>query len=523
MSNKTEKNSGIRNLIDAHSWLGVIISVALFIVFWAGSIVLFHPELVAWSQAPHYQVDRQAGDMPIREIVERKLREHQLNNEEHLTVLMAGEERPFHHFYIDLLPEAGYQGPEQVAKLVVDPKTGETLADIEDFYLADFLLKLHYDLRLPGGSYLVGVVTLVFLVLIFTGIYIHARKLINNFFLYRERSRRSKLLDMHNVIGVMSLPFGLMYAITGLIFNLAIIYQIAFAVFLYDSDQNALLEDAGYTIIEQKPSGRPLDMTPAFEHIARVERNHGEPVEMLRFHNYGDENAVVQLFARDPQHFAQRFEQFYRVNDDSLISQTDAENNNAVRKGLDVIASLHFGSFAGVDLRILYFLLGMAIAGMILVGNLLWLDKRALQKNVGPRGIGLVANLTLGGCGGVVVATAAAFLAERLMPLGLEGRGDWLARIFAAGLLLSTALAFAVANKRQYLRIALWITSAMLMLTVAADWLLFADAMGAYRPTMIGVEVGLLIAAGVSLWIARVLGHGMEQPSESATIAAEPI
>lgn len=85
------------------------------------------------------------------------------------------------------------------------------------------------------------------------------------------------------------------------------------------------------------------------------------------------------------------------------------------------------------------------------------------------------------------------------MPVGLEARGDWLARIFAAGLLLSTALAFAVANKRQFLRIALWITSVLLVLTVAADWMLFTGAMGAYRPTMIGVEVGLLIAAGVSL------------------------
>lgn len=522
MSETSEKNAGIRNLIEAHSWLGVIISVALFIVFWAGSIVLFHPELVTWSQAPHYQVDRQAEDMPIREIVDRKLREYPLNNEEHLTVLMAGEDRPFHHFYIDLEPEQGYEGPEQVAELVVDPKTGETLADTGDFYLADFLLQLHYDLRIPGGVYLVGLVTLIFLVLILTGVTIHARKLFNNFFLYREKSRRNKLLDMHNVIGVTSLPFGLMFAITGLVFNLSIIYQLAFAVFLYDSDQSALLEDAGFTIIEEQPGGKALDMAPAFDHAAEVQRQHGAPIEMLRFHNYGDENAVVQILARDPNGFAQRYEQFYRVADGSLISQTDAQNNNAVRRGLDVIASLHFGHFAGVDLRILYFLLGMGVAGMILVGNLLWLDKRALQKNVGPRGIGLVANLTLGGCGGVVLATAAAFLAERLLPLGLEARGDWMARTFAIALGISVIAAFAVANKRQFLRLILWITTALLVATVAADWTLFGGDFGEHWPAVVGVETGLLVAAGLSLWIARVLGRGIEQPAESVTIVAEP-
>jgi len=519
----SEKNSGIKNLIEAHSWLGVIISVALFIVFWAGSITLFYPEIQRWAQTPHFPLERQAEDMPIGEIVERKVKEYKFNNEEHLTVLLAGEERTYHRFYIDLLPEAGEEGPERVATLLVDPKSGETLADIEDFYLADFLFKLHYDLRLPGGAYLVGLVTLVFLVLVFTGVYIHARKLVNNFFLYRGESRRNKLLDMHNVVGVMSLPFGLMYAISGLILNLAIVYQIAFAVFLYDGDRKALLEDAGYTTITEKPAGKPMDMSAAYAQIAALEARNGYPVELLRFYNYGDENAVVRILGSDPEHFAQHFEQFYRLRDGKVLSEMSAGQQNAMRKGRDVIMTLHFGNFAGVDLRILYFLLGLAVAGMILVGNLLWLDKRTLQKNVGPRGITLVANLTLGGCAGVVVATAAAFLAERVMPLGLEARGDWLARLFAIALGLSAILAFAIPNKRQFLRTALWITSALLVLTVVADWGLFASDMGKLWPAVIGVETALLIAAGASLWIAKLLGRGAARSSDPVTVAIEPL
>lgn len=517
----SEKNAGIKNLIEAHSWLGVIISVALFIVFWAGAIVLFHHEIQAWAQAPHFAVDRDAEDMPIEEIVAKKLGEHRLNNEEHLTIVLADDHHPYHQFYIDLLPEEGYEGPEQVARLLVHPKTGETLASLDDFYLADFLLKLHYDLRLPGGMYLVGVVTLIFLVLIFSGVYIHARKLISNFFLYREKSRRNKLLDMHNVIGVMSLPFGLMYAVTGVIFNISIIYQIAFALFLYQGDQNAMLEDAGYTMITEKPAGEALDMQPAFDHARSLERQTGAAVTMLRFYNYGDRNAVMQTYAADETRFAQTNEQYYQVRDGNLLSRRDSEHPNAVRSGLDVIAGLHFGNFAGIDLRILYLLLGLAVAAMILVGNLLWLDKRALQKNVGPRGIGLVANLTLGGCGGVVLATAAAFLAERLMPLGLEGRGDWLARIFAAGLLLSAIGAFVVANKRLFLRILLWITSALLAVTVIADWALFAGDWGGYGSVVIGVQLALLIAAGVGLWIARLLGR--TPPLATDVRADEPL
>lgn len=519
-----KKNNSIKNLINAHSWLGVIISVALFIVFWAGSIVLFHPELVYWAQAPLYKTDTHGEKLPLQQVIDLKLAEHQLNNEEHLTVLMAGEHRPFHHIYIDQKPQDGYEGPEQVAMLVVDPKTGETLANIEDFYLADFLLHLHYDLRLPGGFYLVGVVTLIFLVLIFTGIYIHARKLVTHFFLYREKSRRNKLLDTHNLVGVMSLPFGLMYAITGLIFNLSIIYQIAIAVFLYDGSRDTLLSDSGYTIISEKPRGTPLDMTPAYDQLEKVERELGEPVEMLRFYNYGDENAVMQLYAHDSEHFARHYEEFYRVRDGSLISHTNTESENAVRRGLDVISTLHFGSFAGLNLRILYFLMGIAIAGMILAGNLLWLDKRVLQKNANTRSIHFVASLTLGGCCGVVVATAIAFLAERVMPLDLAARGNCLAALFATTLGLSVILAFTIPNKRQFLRACLWATSALLSLTVVSDWVLLdMDALwkAGYR-AVFGVEISLLLTAGLSLWITRILGQSAIQTEKIAPVDAEP-
>ena len=509
----SDKNSGIKNLIEAHSWLGVIISVALFIVFWAGSVVLFHHEIGAWAQAPHFTIDKDAPDIPIETIVAQKLEEHRLNNEEHLTVLLADDHHPYHQIYIDLQPEEGYEGPEQMAQLLVHPKTGETLASLDDFYLADFLLHLHYDLRLPGGMYLVGVVTLIFLVLIFTGVYIHARKLIGNFFLYRNDSKRNKKLDMHNVIGVMSLPFGLMYAVTGVIFNISLIFQIAFALFLYQGDQNAMLKDAGYTMVTEKPAGKPLDMQPAYDYARQLGDSSGAPVMMMRFYNYGDENAVMQTYAVDESRFAQVVEHYYQVRDGSLVSQLDSEHANAVRSGLDAVVALHFGNFAGVDLRILYLLLGLAVAGMIVVGNLLWLDKRALQKNVSPRGIRLVANLTLGGCGGVVLATAGGFLLERILPLGLAARGDWVAYSFGALLALTVVGAFLVPNKRHFLRLTLWATAALFTATVIADWVMFGDRMGALWQNgfhqVIGMQTALLIGAGACVWIARTLREGV--------------
>lgn len=517
----SDKNRGIKNLIEAHSWLGVIISVTLFIVFFAGSVILFIPEIQSWAEVPSHPVDQRAEDMPIQQVVESVLENYSLNREEHLTIQLANEQDPYHNFYIDLLPEPGYEGPEQVAELRVDPKTGEVVGSLEQFHLADFLYVLHYNLHLPGGIYLVGLVTLVFMVLIMTGIWIHARKIVSNFFLYRKDKKRNRLLDIHNLVGVMSLPYTFMYALTGLIFNLSIVFQLAFAVFLYQGSIDELMEDAGYTTIAQELSGETLAMDGAYDILARAAEKYG-PLNGFRFYNYGDKNAVLQIYGNQKEYFAQHVEQYFRLADGSMITGLEAGNNNALRRGVDVVAALHFGDFAGVDLRILYFLLGLGVCGMIVAGNLLWIDKRVKQKNVKPAAISLVSNLTMGGCCGTIIGTAMLFLAERVLPLGIGElgvmRGDWLSRIFALTFLLTIVLAFFIRHKRLFMRISLYLSACLLALTILSDWLIYGGQMGqlwrsGYH-SVIGVEVGMLLMLGLFLWIARALAPRLPEQSD---------
>lgn len=516
----SNQNNGVKNLIEAHSWLGVIVSVALFIVFWAGSIVLFVPELYSWAETPSHPVDRSAEDLPLEAIVGDILADYPLDNEEHLTILRANEHRPYHQIYVDLKSEKGAGAAGRVAELKVDPKTGQIVGDLRQFNLVEFLYELHYDLHLPGGLYLVGFATLVFLILIFSGVWIHARKIFRNFFLYRKDKKRSKLLDIHNVVGVMSLPFTLMYAVTGLIFNLSIVYQIAFAVFLYQGNSQALLADAGYAEITREPRGVPMDMSASWQFVSRLEADIGRPIGLVRFYNYGDENAVLEIRADDDERFADRTQLYYTLKDRTPIVGMNAQQDNAVRQGLDAVAALHFGSFAGLDVRILYFVLGMGVAGMIVVGNLLWIDKRRKQRNVGPGTIRFFSRLTLGGCCGTVVATAAVFLAERVLPLGLAARGDWIGRIFFVVLALFIAAAYVLGDGRKLLRAGLLVAAALAVSTVAADWLMYGGRMGGLwsqgYEAIVGVEVGLLAAAALCVWIVRMLRAG-RRPADART------
>lgn len=533
MTMSGSKNQTLKSLIDAHGWLGVIISVALFIVFWAGSIIMFMPELHRWAETPAHPVDPAANDLPMATVVDNVLEQYPLNTEEHLTIVRANAQRPYHIFYIDLLgtagttTEVGTESPvthpqDSVAELRIDPKTGDIVGDLHQFNLPDFLFRLHYDLRLPGGVYLVGLVTLFFLVLIFTGIWIHAPKLFRHFFLYRPARTRNKLLDMHNIIGVMSLPFSLMFALTGLIFNLSLVFQIAIALALYQGDIGTLLEDAGYPVIEEVVAGEPMDMSAAWQTISDLETEYDTRFSLMRFHHYGDQNGILEVYWQDETRFIQGQERYFRLSDGQAISE-NVRGNNVMRQGLEVVAALHFGTFAGFELRFLYFALGMGVAAMIVVGNLMWLDKRRKQATTGTHRF--ISGMTLGGCMGTVVATSVIFLAERILPLDWVDRGEWIGRLFATSLLFYVIACCLSPQPRQMIRYGLFSSGALALLTIIAGWVLYGSTQlplwqDGYR-AVIGVDSGLLAYAVLAFWVARVLStrriQGLAKTAPSAT------
>ena len=246
----------LKRLTEAHSWLGLIISGLLFVVFFAGSISLFRDEIRQWSIQPHLPISGGVS-LPISELLEKAVDGVKYDPEGRVVLISPNHTQPYYEAIVNVLNEPG---ETKSISFFMDPTTGEKFHDIGGFKLSRFIYDLHIDLKIPkAGDYIVGIVTLFFFFALVSGIFIHAHKLIRNFFNYRSEDKlRSKLLDMHNVVGVMSLPFTLMYAISGLIFNLVIIYQIAFAVFLYKGDQQALLADAGVNNVKVEWQDKPL-------------------------------------------------------------------------------------------------------------------------------------------------------------------------------------------------------------------------------------------------------------------------
>ena len=465
------KRESLSALTNAHAWVGLVISTVLFIVFLGGAFSLYRDNIIAWERDTVYPQAIPGTLVSLDKVVATIDSNYQIDQHHPIFIRMPKPSAPHYEVYF---AEEDEHGNEIDYNVIVSSETGEVLADGSRFTFGDFLYELHVNLKIPGyGLYIVGTITLFFFIAIMSGIVIHWRKIASNFFKYRKDGKKDKWLDGHNLIGVMGLPFHIMYAFTGLVFNMVIVYQIAYAVVLYQGDQNALLKDAGFVIEPKQELNQPMPMSnldsllvKAHQELAPVE------IQFVSFDNFGDQAATMTFRAKDPTQFSVRKELKVSVKDGEVLYKTLDNYDNDVRGGLDVIANLHFGSFAGYGLKLVFFVLAIGTCYIILTGNLMWLAKRAKNKRQSKAGLHLVRAMTTGIFLGAMLATALGFASARLLPETFAERSFTIELIWFITLLLSLALAFS-SKKQQALSVLLLRASAAVMLLVPVlDWTL---------------------------------------------------
>ncbi|OUR71681.1 hypothetical protein A9Q78_09165, partial [Methylophaga sp. 41_12_T18] len=332
-------------------------------------------------------------------------------------------------------------------------------------------------LHLPQGLYMVGVITLFFFVIIITGVIVQLKKIIKNFFLYRkDQTTRSQMNDMHNIVGVISLPYALMYALSGVILNLLILVQIPSVLVLYKGDLDGVTRDAGFYSHRSIASGESLAMPDLKSFVDNLARQNNTEITRLNIYAYGDKNAVFQVDGLYNTGFNESFTRYYQVSTDSYPSEMNLSENNAFARGLVILYSMHFANYAGTDMRLIYFVLAIAFCGMIVAGNVLWVVKRQ-RKNEYPKTLAFTRGATLGGCIGVITATAFSFFLERTLPEALNEREHLIEYAFGVVLLLITIAGFFAHKIRPFIGYNLITSGILLSVTVAFEWLVFGQTM----------------------------------------------
>lgn len=405
-----------------HTWVGLLPGWVLYVVFVFGTAAFFQQEISAWMR-PELPAQTHVSQRALN-AADAVLRERGKGADSWSVSFPA----PRGGSGLTVSWRMAGEGRRGGTEVTLDPQTGRKLAVRETsggFFLYRFHFDLHY-MSVMWARMIVSLAALAMLVAILSGVVTH-KKIFTDFFQMRFGKGQRSWLDAHNATGVLALPFHVMITYTGLVTLLFTLMP--WAITANYPSRDAFYEEAFSRPDKVEASGTaaPVVRLARLVESARA-RWHGGHPSYISIEHPGDAAATAQLYAARADWSAGRRDPLY----------FDAARGNALpiaerpaggaRMTQEVMVDLHTAWFAGYGLRWLYFLSGLGGTAMVGTGLALWCVKRRTRLPDPARphfGFRLVERLNIGFIAGSPAGIAVYFLANRLLPVGLEQREGW--------------------------------------------------------------------------------------------------
>ena len=412
-------------MVAIHGWAGIVLGLLLYAVVFTGMAAVFAEEIGIWS-AGHVE-SRSAFERPIDGAVRRLAAQTPAKYYEGVDLFEIGDHNLgafFHRHETD--PDGTFVSrgvyyqlnrKGEVAKKQFG--TGEEVFGANnDDALSHFLVDTHVRLHVPNpwGLLLTGIVGLVMLVAAISGLLIH-RHLIKDIFTLRRNAHPVLVdRDRHSVAGSWSLPFAFILAFTGSFFSFfGTIGVPIVAMAAFGGDVQALND----TVFGNP--GRPDPRPAVIGNLDRITTDaiarSKEVPTFVAIENFGRVDAKVTSFHPPRDGDIEPATLLYDgANAQFIRTKPSIGTQPSIGGTLTAImAPLHFGNFAGMLSKAVWFALGFAMCYVTITGMRLWLLRRResvrslewLDRAVTVVAFGLPLAL---------VAAAAAFLVT--MPFG---------------------------------------------------------------------------------------------------------
>lgn len=408
---------------EIHGWVGIISGLGLFIAFFAGAITMFEAPLQRWASPP-VELAAPVSLQRTPELVRAVLAAHPEAAKDYDVHLVTGPEQPARITW-----EIGGRGSDKHAPprtfyaalsadgaLQVVERGPSSVAQFVDVLHQQVGIMLDHETAMP----IMGAVALLYSIALVSGTIVLLPSLIKDLFAMRIGKNVKRMwLDVHNVLGLFSLPFHVVMALTAVVF--------AFHDQFYDAQG---LTFAG-TAPRPPVTAPPLPDGPSLAPAAVVERLSVEvpgftPLT-LAYGKSRDGAAFLRATGSDLRYGMRGPDYTLATLDPQTAAVTGTDYLGGRQDGwgaaITSFFALHFGSFGGGGVRWAYFALGIAGAFLFYTGNLLWVESRrkrerkagAVTQTGATRVLGaLTVGVPLGSIAGTALTIAAA------KPLGLS-------------------------------------------------------------------------------------------------------
>lgn len=381
-----------KRLTAIHGWSAVLLGLLLYAVVATGAVAVFSEEIGRWS-AGEVQ-DQPVLSRDIDALVQRLSAEVDPAFREEIGI-WSGEGDDFFAFFHThrMHPEDG-ELADYGTLFRVNAVTGETLDRADGFIwddrsawdttpLSTFFVQLHVQLYLPNpwGLILTGILGLMMMAAVVSGVLIHRHVIRDLFLAERPGGRLAGVRDRHALSSTWSIPFAFLLAFTGSFFSFAGTIGLPIvATVAFQGDQEAMAERlyeppvAENTLPARTASLDALvaDSTartgtaPYFIDVSHPGR---ADARVTIWHDPGDGGLgwIGNRYAGASQAFIGR----------ALNIGTEPSLGNTL---YGLMAPLHFGHFGGLLSKAIWGALGVSMCFVIISGFRLWVRRRSQER-----------------------------------------------------------------------------------------------------------------------------------------------
>lgn len=515
-----------------HTWAGIICGALLFAMFWMGTLSVFDREIDLWMKPELRGYSDQSIELANLDQALRPMMENLAEDGIRDAYAVLPKERdPVLKLYHDT-PEG-----DRIFDCI-DLASGDLITPTESEAGTEFIYPFHFSFHIEWqglGYWIAGFCAMAMLVLMVSGIFIH-RKIIKDFFTFRpEKKLRRSTLDLHNLSSVVALPFHFFLPFTGLLIFFSIYLSWAVALPFGGDTEPLFQEMYGTRSVElsgtaQAPSSL-AQMAEAAQTLWRVRYGEDARPDGLQIVGWGDAAAEFTFRRVFPSREMSMDKDALTFSASGAVLQDFTAK--PVRQIHAWLSGLHFIQFDHWALRWLYFAAGLSGCVMIATGMLFWMRTRTARDGTEPLKVRAVHALTVGSVTGIIIATAAFLIANRLLAqdAALLGQSRAALEIWAFFIVwLASFLHAALSGKSAWVHQS-WAISVFGIAAVLLNWMTTGDHIiaalqrglwpiaGMDVVILCGAVVAIMSALGVERYRAKT--DKIDAPSGLAETPAE--
>lgn len=385
---KSSFKKGIRKI---HLWLGLSTGLLVFIISITGAIYVFQEEIT--NAIRKEAIFHQEAQIDTKNTLPLKVLEQKVNaftKEKypiHWVTIPLDKSRSYIFYYYERNPSGWNFFEEYVVykSVYVNPFSGEVLAvydETADFF--NLIKSIHFSflLKTEWGTYVSGIPTLIFVIMLISGIilwwpkYKNARKQRFSFQWKNVKSWKRKNYDLHNILGFYVSSLAFVVAFTGLFYSFYFIQATLYFVFSGGSTtypdfshiqtkapvalrNEHTLDKIGKKVEELYPDAFQYSLDFGYKHLDDHEHpNYDVFVKQLSY-SYHVNHSLI-----------------FDENSGILLHQHSHSDKNLGEKAIAANYDIHIGAIFGIWSKILALFISLVCASLPVTGFLIWWGKR---------------------------------------------------------------------------------------------------------------------------------------------------